>query len=80
MSAAYPAAWAAHAFDEFFWYARDATVACFDQLGIFDPADPFVASELCNIFPELSGSFVTKQGLRKISRQFVNCAVRKLGF
>ena len=51
MDAAYPAAWASLAFGEFGVSALDATIARIDQLGVFDPANPLIACQWCNVIP-----------------------------
>lgn len=51
VNAAYPAAGTALALCEFGVSALDATIAGIDKLGVFNPANPLVSCEWCDVVP-----------------------------
>lgn len=51
MDTANPAAGAAFAFQQLFGCSFDAASPCLDLLGVFYPADKFIASQRRDIFP-----------------------------
>lgn len=74
VGAAGPAAGAAFAGGEVFPGAGDATLSGCLSLGIFNPADPFVAGQRGDVFPLHQHGAVRLEGLAKVVGQWVDYA------
>lgn len=75
MNTADPAAGSAFAFGKIVVSSEDAPSTCLVELGVFDPADPFITRKRCDIFPCCAGGGIVRKSLSKIGRNFsVYCA------
>lgn len=79
VNAPHPAAGTAFAFGEFGLRAGNASRTSFIELGIFYPAEPFVAGKLRKTLPRFEQHVVCLQDFCEIRGDFVvNCASRKV--